>query len=221
MMKRTMLLMVLILALALAGCSSNVSSAPEVVVEPSLAASNPADTVPAQTDSTSAAPSSVDLTTDYADAISLPMQLALGALRLEGTALAVTPEQAKNLLDLWQAFTTLSSSSTTAPQELTAVENQISGTMTAEQLRTIAELRLTNADLSAFYAEQGLTVPQPPPGVTPRAGQNLSDDQKATLRATAQASGASGLGGAGGNGKGGQNVLVEQLVALLTQRAGG
>jgi len=214
-MKRTILLMILVLSLAaLAGCSSGVSPTPEGVT-PSLAVSNPPEGTPAQT-------VNVSISTDYQNALSIPLQLALGTLRLEDTPQAVTTEQAKSLVELWQAFEALSSSSSTAPEELTAVENQISEAMTAEQLRTIADLRLTNADLSAFYAEQGLTVPQPPPGITPGVSrQNLSDAQRESLRATVQASGATGLGGAGaGNGGSRQNVLVGQLVALLTKRAG-
>jgi hypothetical protein len=87
---------------------------------------------------------------DSFDGALSPMgQLALGTLQLEDGELAVTEEQAAELLPLWQALQSLSNSDTTAQVELDAVVKQIQGAMTAEQVATIAALKLTGDDLTA------------------------------------------------------------------------
>lgn len=55
----------------------------------------------------------------------LESKLAIGILKMEGTDLAITPDQAKTLLPLWKAVKTLSTSATTSPDELNAVYRQI------------------------------------------------------------------------------------------------
>jgi hypothetical protein len=80
-------------------------------------------------------------------------------MQLDGTTNAVTPEQAKTLIPLWQAIITLSGDSTTASEELTAVQDQIVATLTTQQLQSIAAMQITNTDLSAFYAEYGIVLP--------------------------------------------------------------
>src|SRR3990172_2982293 len=95
---------------------------------------------------TSAAPTSIAaayLTTDYIDAASLRNQLAFGTLKLSDTANAITPEQAKQLLPLWQALLSLTGSDTTAEAELTALQDQVVQTMTSEQLQAIAAMQIT------------------------------------------------------------------------------
>jgi hypothetical protein len=58
-------------------------------------------------------------------------------IRLEDTPLAVTADQAKTLLPLWEMLQSLSSSSTAATEEIDAVVNQIKSTMTSEQMDEI------------------------------------------------------------------------------------
>ncbi len=119
-----------------------------------------ADTVPAAPTSSAGEYLSIE----YSDAASLRSQLAFGIMKLDGTTNAVTPEQAKTLIPLWQAVIALSGDSTTASEELTAVQDQIVAALTPEQLQSIAALQITNADLSLFYAEYRYRSPHPRPG---------------------------------------------------------
>jgi hypothetical protein len=114
----------LVLSLALAACSTAATSLPAVdeIQQPAavLGEATPTPTPYLAT----------YLGTDYTDAASLRNQLAYGTLKLEGTEQAITPEQAKVLLPLWQAIVVLSGNERTAEEELTAVQNQITQALT-------------------------------------------------------------------------------------------
>jgi hypothetical protein len=86
----------------------------------------------------------------YSGALSPMGQLALGTLKLEDGDLAVTEEQATTLLPLWQALQSLNNSDTTAQAELDAVVKQIQGAMTAAQVTTINDMKLTEDDLTTM-----------------------------------------------------------------------
>ena len=90
---------------------------------------------------------------------SLPVltRLLIGTFKLEDTELAVTPDQAKTLLPLWQAVRSLGSSSTTAAAEMTALEKQIQETLTTAQMDQINAMQLTRADLQTLAGELGIT----------------------------------------------------------------
>ncbi len=64
-------------------------------------------------------------------------KLAAGTLNLEGTANAVDAAAAANLLPLWQLLEQLESSDAAAPQEITAVVEEIRLNMTAAQIKAI------------------------------------------------------------------------------------
>jgi hypothetical protein len=121
-------------------------------------------------------------------------KLAIGMLKLEGTDLAVTPDQAKNLLPLWQALKTLSSSATTAPEEVTAVFQQIQDTLTPEQMKAIKEMALSQDDMQALMKSLGMQT-----GAGFGNGGTVSPEQQATrtARRTQNPSGG-GFGGPGG-----------------------
>jgi predicted small secreted protein len=85
---------------------------------------------------------------DYANALSVQGQLALGTVQLEETAVAVDETQAAALLPLWQALQSLSNSDTTAQAELDAVVSQIQETMTAAQIEAIAAMALTTESMA-------------------------------------------------------------------------
>ena len=161
------------------------------------------------------------LSDDYEDALSARNQLALGSLRLEGSANAVTPEQAQELTLYWQALKALSADSTAATEETTAVQDQIVDVMTPEQLEAIAAMQLTNADLNEFYVEQGVELTTPEPGVTPQGGQNsgLSQEDREATRTAAEALGTPVSTG-GGGGAARRDILLDTLIELLGQRAG-
>jgi len=190
------------------------------------------------------------LDTSYPDALDVRSQLALGTLQLEGTAQAVTPEQAGELLPLWRALQGV----VTDPAEVKAVLRAIEGAMSAKQLHAIAALRLTVTDGEAWLREQGPGVQVPagngnggrgfaegqlPPagsagaGAVPQDGElpapmgtrqaefaSMSEEERAALRATAQASGMpSGRGGAAAAGLGQSTRFLVPLLELLAQRA--
>ncbi|MBL7164583.1 MAG: hypothetical protein ISS57_18505 [Anaerolineales bacterium] len=163
------------------------------------------------------------ISTDYKDAASLRNQLALGILYLEETPSAVTLEQSGELLLLWQAYVALLSSDIAAPEETNAVQDQIAEVLNEEQLQAIAGMKLTNADLTDFYAEHGVVMPTPQPGITPDAGSggksDLSQEEREAFRSTAEALGTP-VGSSSGSGQDRQNILFDLIIQLLSERAG-
>lgn len=194
------LMIVLILAVVVAGCGGAATPTPAPAAAPASASG---------------------LTEDYADALSVRNQLAYGTLRLEGTANAVTAAQAAKLLPLWQALKTLAASSTSATEEVTAVQNQISAAMTPAQISAIAGLKLTNAMLQAYYVEIGVSeVKTPEPGVTPQSSslKDLPPEQREAAKATAQAQGTP-VGSGSGSSSAKKDALLDNVIQLLTERA--
>ena len=133
------------------------------------------------------------LDTSYDGALSVSNQLMLGTLLLEETEHAVTPDQAKTLLPLWQA---LQGGGVTIQKEIDAVLKQIEAAMTSEQLQAIAAMQLTLEDLQAWMEEQGMGGGAP--GAGPGGGGDMSDEEREAARATAQASGSGGMPPGGG-----------------------
>jgi hypothetical protein len=130
------------------------------------------------------------LDTSYEGALSASNQLMLGTLLLEETEYVVTPEQASDLLPLWQA---LQGGGVTIQAEVNAVLKQIEGKMTQKQLQTIAAMQLTQDDLQAWMEKQGMG------GGFPGAGGDMSDEERQAARATAQAGGGFPGGPPGGS----------------------
>jgi hypothetical protein len=127
----------------------------------SLAACSTAQgAVESTSDSTSAA-TSAGAETGAAETIEITesVRLAVGTLQLEETDLAVTEEQAAELLPLWQAARSLSTSDTITEAELDALYRQISGTMTDEQAQAIDEMELTEENLQSVMQNFGFTRP--------------------------------------------------------------
>jgi len=170
---------------------------------------------------------------DYENALPANSQLALGTLWLEGTDNAVTPAQARTLLPLWQA---IQNGALQSDAELNAVLKQIEGTMTTDQLAAIAAMKLGTEDVMAYAQEEGLQDPgtitgtmamgAPPAGGAPQ-GQggpggfgNMTEEERAAMRATAEAG---GFGG--GQAEGGRpdlNMTEEERAAMrATAEAGG
>ena len=173
---------------------------------------------------TPAAPTSVAgeyLTTDYADAASLRNQLAYGTMKLDGTANVVTPEQAKSLIPLWQAIVALSGDTITADEELTAVQDQIVTELTPDQLQVISAMKITNSELNAFYAEYGVVLPTPVPGVTkvPGSQSGLSQADKEATKTAAEALGTP-VGTGSSTGQAAKTLLFEKTIEYLTGVSG-
>lgn len=157
------------------------------------------------------------ITTDFDDAANLRNQLAFGILELEGTENAITSEQAKALLPLWQAMVALSGDSTTVSEELNAVQDQIIAAVQPAQLQAIAALQITNAKLSEFYADKGIELPTPVPGVTkvPGSKKNMSEADKQATRTANEASGTTGTG----MGQVTKTLLFEEVIKILSARS--
>ncbi|MGC8873927.1 MAG: hypothetical protein ACP5SI_05700 [Chloroflexia bacterium] len=165
---------------------------------------------------------SPNLGTSYPNALPAATQLALGTLLLEGTDQAVTPEQARTLLPLWQA---LQGRRIQNQAEVEATFRAIEQAMRREQLQAIAAMRLTTKDLATWLEEHAPLLPP----VTPGAGGPYPE-WRATLRAGQGWSGAgpwpSGTPGArrtpgsGGRVMGSLFPLLNALVEMLSQRAG-
>jgi hypothetical protein len=102
------------------------------------------------------------LTTTQEGALPVPVQLALGTMQLDGTENAVTAEQARDLLTLWQGYSSLLAGDSPAQEEFQGLQHQIEETLTVGQLQAIAKSTLTGDDLEASMAGTGETlVPAP------------------------------------------------------------
>ncbi len=187
-MKKIIFALPIVLTLLMSACSSAVSAteisdpaAPSTpvadLVNQNLTASAPIVTqMPSET-------GTIELNTTYENAVSVEMQLLLGTLKLEGTELAVTTEQANVLLPLWTNFKTISESTmpaqggmgqgqpnaTPQPQtfdaeaqaQIAEVVKQIQASMTPEQIKVIAAMQITQEIAQAILQEQGLTIGNP------------------------------------------------------------
>ena len=126
-----------------------------------------------------AASETVNINTDYENALPVELQLSAGSFKLEGTDLAINAAQAADLIPLWQVLNSLSASGTAAPEEIDALVIQIQETMTAEQINAIIAMQLTLEDMGVVMQEYGLTSGMgdgatPPEGFVP--GQGKSSD---------------------------------------------
>lgn len=127
---------------------------------------------------------------------SLPLEskLAIGILKLEGTDLAITKDQATTLLPLWKAVKNLASSNTTTQDEMNALYQQIEETLTPQQLNEIKAMTWTNQELQALMQTYGIDTSAL---AGPQAASGLSQEERATRVAQFQAQG-------GGNFRGGE-----------------
>jgi hypothetical protein len=168
---------------------------------------------------------------------SLESKLAYGTLKLEGTSNAVTAEEAKKLLPLWQKISDLRTSGTPTPEDAQAVYTQIEQAMTPDQITAITQVTMNPQDFQSLMQTLGITI-------TPGAGgqgfgngngqSTQTADQQATRTARrTQAAGTPGAGfsgtrtpGAQGDfgGRGGfggfSSMFVDSLIKILTTRAG-
>jgi hypothetical protein len=157
------------------------------------------------------------LNEDYPDALPIQTQLTLGILKLEETDLAVDTVQAAELLTLWQAIRSLSSSDITAEGEIEAIVNQILDTMSSEQLETIAAMELTQEGILELTQELGIA----------RGGDWTGEGDPRSSAPDGMVPGSGpggGLGGGLGGGRfseGGENLDLdpEQIATLQAERA--
>jgi hypothetical protein len=238
MKKMTFILVSLILILVLAACGETVketgittewvdTSTSETPVITTEEAESSTSDLQAGTSEDAAADTSViaaPLNSDYENALSVPMQLVVGTLMLEDTELTVDSGQAAQLLPLWKAARSLSSSDTAAAEEVGAVYNQIEETMTPEQIAAIVSLQLRREDMFDLVQELGLAF---------GPGSGGGGDFTPEMQATAQAARASGQerpgggfggrpggGGGPGGGAGGAGLSPEARETAIAERGG-
>ena len=150
----------------------------------------------------------------------LATKLAIGTLKLEGTDQAVASDQAAKLLPLWQVFNNLSSSDTAAPEEVTAVTEQIQETMTADQMKAIEAMGLTGQDIFASMRALGIAnAPQVNAEGTPQAGNGFRGGQGPGGDFAGGAPPGGRPEGGGGFGGGGQGFSQEQIATAQARRA--
>ena len=161
---------------------------------------------------------------DYENALSARNQLAIGTLRLQNTSYPISTEQSQSLLPLWQALLALESNPGSAPQELSAVQNQILTTLTSDQLNEIVNMQLTNDDLVEIYNELGLTLQVNSDGTTTMgsgqgggmgAGGGQDPAAREATRTAAEALGTP-VGTGGGQGQSNKNQLTIAVIDFLT-----
>jgi hypothetical protein len=224
-------MILVLLAGVLAGCGTAASAA------------TGADSDRAEVGSVEATSGSV-LTESYEGALPISSQLALGTLLLAGAQNAVSPEQARTLLPLWQV---IESGSLKSEAETGSVLGQIEKAMTPEQLASIAALELTGEDLGTWAREQSVNLGDPgegtgrgapPEGMTQEeleasraareSGEGSSgppegktDADREAMRSTAKASGMTRPEGAGGMGARQLPVLAGKIVEMLSSLSGG
>ncbi len=114
-------------------------------------------------------------------------ELIVGILKLEGTDQAVTTKQASELLPLWEVMKVLANSDTSAQVEIDAAVNQIKETLTPSQLQTIANMKLTEQDISVFE-------------------QDLNTAVQSSSKSSSNSNSSGGFGGPDGGGPGGDEL---------------
>jgi hypothetical protein len=155
--------------------------------------------------------------------MSLASKLATGSFKLEGTANAITPEQASELILLWQVYAQLSTSDTVAQEEITALAEQIQETMTEDQITAIHAMNLTPQDIFTTMQEQGIQFVGNGQGGAPEAESNgefpaLPGGGDTFFIGPGPGGGASPGGGPGG-GFGDQNLSPDQIATAQAARA--
>jgi len=155
-----------------------------------------------------------------AGALPVQTQIIIGTFKLEGTDLAVTAEQAAELLPLWRVYSDLISSDSAAPEEIDALIEQIQETMTPEQMKAIADMKLTQENVFVTMQEQGIDMG----GGPQRSGDTQNNNNN---RRSFRPPDGSGMppgdfpGGGPGQGPSGQTLSPEQIATAQAARPQG
>jgi hypothetical protein len=154
---------------------------------------------------------------DYRDALPVQAQLTLGTMKLETTDLAVDAEQATELLTLWRAILSLSTSDITAEGEIEGLVEQILEAMDHDQLEAIAGMELTQEDISEFNQEMGFDRGDD----NGAGGESASDSAEGTFSRGGPGAGVPGGGPGGGAQRPeglGQDLDPQQIATLRAER---
>ena len=150
-----------------------------------------------------------------------PSMLAIGTLKLKDTDQAVTAKQAADLLPLWQVYQSLTSSDTSAQEEIDALAQQIQDVMTDAQLQAIVDMNLTPQDMFAVMQEMGVTMNRPT-----GSGDSNSNDSANFMPGAGgpppdMGAGGPPAGGMPGQGQGGTGLSPDQIATAQASRASG
>ena len=167
--------------------------------------------------SDSAAPATVIQTDSAAESLSDPTLIILGSLKLDGTDQAITPQQAKDLLPLWQVYQEISASDTAAQAEVDALVKQIEETMTPEQITAITAMNLTQQDSLAIMQEMGI-------GMGQRSSSSSTQNNGNFMPGSEMGAGGGAPPDMGGDGvpgqmPGGESLNQEQIATAQAARA--
>jgi hypothetical protein len=176
-----------------------------------LSACSSAPAAPAASTTTQDTYASSALDTSYEGALAVRNQLALGTLQLDGTANAITADQAKTLLTLWQALRATTQSGASAQAEVNALLTQIESALTAQQLTAIKDMKLTQTAFQQWAAANGIVMGAG--GGQPGGGQGLSPEARATRQA------AEGRTGSTGSSGGASTAAVTAVITYLEKIA--
>jgi hypothetical protein len=154
--------------------------------------------------------SNAALSTGYAGALPVEMQLAFGTMQLENTNLAVTARQAEALLPYWRVLQSLTQSDTAADAEINAVVKQIQDNMDGEQIAAIAAMELSEEKLQTMIEEGTLNF----------GGRGLGANEGGSGGGFRPGGGpGSGMLGGGGPGGGGPGGFGGDPGAFATRQA--
>ena len=145
-----------------------------------------------------AANSNAALSTEYPGALPVQSQLAFGTMQLENTNLAVSVEQAEELLPYWRVLQSLTQSGTAADAEIKAVAKQIQDSMDGEQIAAIAAMELSEEKLQTMIEEGVINF-----GFGRGLGGNEGGSAGGVRPGGGPGGGMLGGGGPGGGGPGG------------------
>jgi hypothetical protein len=151
----------------------------------------------------------VQLDFSYENALSERLILAMGTLKLAETENPVSLDQAPQLLLLWQALRNMTSNGTSPEEEVAAVLAQIEVTLSSDQINLINSMKLTQTDIQAWAAANGVTLGT---GSGTGTGQGTGQGMSPEARATKQAE--NGMTGTSPNNENGLSVVITN--ALIT-----
>lgn len=135
-----------------------------------------------------AAPAQAELSTES--------KLIVGTFKLDGTEQAITKDQAKQLVIMWQVYQEISQSDTAAQEEVDGLLKQIEGAFTDAQTQAITNLNLSQRDVMTLMQEKNLM------GNMPQMGNSSSSGSSSNSNATGGGA-AMGAGGPPDMGAGG------------------
>lgn len=146
--------------------------------------------------------------------ISPETKLVIGTLKLEGTAQAVTVDQAKILLPLWSNAQKLASDS--ASEDMQKLIDQIKAAMTTDQLAAIDKIEVTPENMRTMMNDLGIKL-NGPDGGQGQGEDNLQGTRPAPqgTRTPPQGTRTPGMGNNRVN-----PALLEAIISMLTQKAG-